>query len=231
MDTTEIRKRLDTLRWYFVKRGEKLEKALVDACRHVRPDVAQNTMVELLDLSRYRIVSDEVWQHIQADAELSVPVYTISTVFVKDAFLALANAPEEDMRFATGIEVGPRAYAITRLLQFKLSVRTIVAAEGDQASVNRVLIFLENAGHKLLFTFHIHPGRGPNATCPSSTDMDFARRLERGNYPVVHAVFCRQGYVRFFSYKRTFKVSLYGKGVEEVDENIYRLTSGDPVQG
>lgn len=231
MDAMEVRKRLDMLRWYFIKKGETLEQTLVDACRHVQPNTAQTVMTELLDVSRYRIVSDEAWKHLQADASPSVPVYSISSVFLRDAFSALANAPEEDMRFATGIEVGPRAYAITRLLQFKLSLRTVVAAEGDQVSVNKVLIFLHNAAHKLLATVHIHPGSGEHATLPSSTDLDFHRRLELGGYPVVGAIFCRRGFIRFFSHKRTFNISLYGKGVEAVSENVFKLTSIDPVQG
>jgi hypothetical protein len=118
-------------------------------------------------------------------------------------------------------------------MQFKLSVKSVVYAKGDQVSVNRALIYLYNHGHLLLNTWHIHPGRGSGANHPSGIDMDLHKRLESGSYPVVGAIFCREGYVRFFSYEREFKVSIYGSGVEviDADESLFKLTDISPVQG
>ncbi len=49
--------------------------------------------------------------------------------------------------------------------------------------------------------------------------------MEAGNYPVVGAIVNRKGYVRFFSYKRAFNVSVYGAGMEVIDEqsHVYKF--------
>jgi len=225
MDTTKIRNKLGIINDYLSKKYEGLERKLQEACRRCESSAAAAILPKLLEISSVRQVSEDALADVGTESE--VPVYMLSTIFVQDTFNTLTQGPEEDLRFATGLNVAPKTYAITRLLQFKLSLKSVISAEGDPASVNRVLIYLHNHDHKLYMTWHSHPGIGKGSTTPSSIDRDFHRRLELGNYPVIGAVCGRQGYVRFYSYKRPFKIVIHGKGMELIDEkqSLFKLNS------
>ena len=212
-----------TIQDYLVRTATKLETKLLEACRRIDEPTALGALTELLDVRHVKHVAEKMLATTPTTPE--VPTYMLSSLFIQDAVHSLTQDAEEDLRYATGFAVERNAYAITRLLEFELSRKTVVAAEGAQESVNRLMIFLHNHDHKLYMTWHSHPGSGPSSTAPSSTDLDFHRRLELGNYPVIGAIVSRQGYVRFFSYQRTFKVSIYGKGMEAVNEqqHLYKL--------
>ena len=214
---------------FLVRTATKLETRLLEACRRIDEPTALGTLAELLDVTHVKRASERALS--PPPNAPGVPTYMLSSLFIEDAIQLLTQGAEEDLRFATGLVVAPKTYAITRLLEFELRRRSVVAAEGEQESVNRLMIFLHNHDHKLFMTWHSHPGGGPSATAPSSTDMDFHRRLELGNYPVIGAIVSRQNYVRFFSYQRPFKVSIYGKGMEAVNEqqHLYKLHSGGTV--
>lgn len=231
MNIVKMREGLGRIQRFFTQASETLGRNLLTACERVDESAAKGIMSELLRVSEAKKVCEVAMADLGTESE--VPVYILSTMFVQDAFRLLTQGPEEDLRFATGLVTGPNILAVTRLLQFDMKLRSVIAAQGDQASVTRVLIYLHNHDHKLFMTWHSHPGSGKGATTPSSTDIDFHRRLELGGYPVIGAICSRQGYVRFFSYRRAFKVSVYGKGMEVIDEqhSIFRLTSISTVQG
>jgi len=231
MDKMTLEEGLGTVIKYLTESSIELEQALVKACRNVNEQEAKSIMPRLVKVHSVKRISEDAMA--AATVQADKPTYRISSLFLKDAFNALSGAPEEDMRFATGIVLGPNMYAVTRLMKFKLSIKSAVYAKGDQVSVNKVLIYLYHNGHLLLVTLHIHPGGGPEANYPSGIDMDLHKRLESGKYPVIGAIFCREGYVRFFSYEREFKVSIYGNGVEVIDanESLFKLTDIGPVQG
>ncbi len=69
-----------------------------------------------------------------------------------------------------------------------------------------------------------HPSRGINSNNPSSTDFSNQERLEKGNYKTIGGIFSRDGYLRFFSDKLQYKISISGKGVENVSKGVYKLT-------
>jgi hypothetical protein len=223
MRNTKLTKDLGVICEYLAQRVDKLERTLLDACRRTDEAGATGTLKELLDASRIKLVSEGAVAELPV--EPIVATYMLSSLTIQEACGALTTTADEDLRFATGLVVAPKTYAVTRLLQFQLKRKSAVYAEGDQEAVARLLIGLHNVDHKLFMTWHSHSGFGPESTHPSSTDNDFHRRLEAGNYPVIGGIVNRQGYVRFFSHKRPFKVSVCGKGVEVIDEQscIYKL--------
>ena len=220
-----IKSRMAIVRAYVVKMAEKAERSLLEACKRNDVDTAGATMAELLKMAAVRQAADEAFAAMPDTQEL--PTYHVSSIFLKKAAQALTRGPDEDLMFATGLMVSRNNYAITELLTFKLAAKSLVTAQGDQRDVTRVLIYLDQHNHKLFMTLHSHPGSGKDATHPSPIDRDFHRRLELGNYPTIGAIFDRQGYVRFYSYKMPFRVSVYGAGVEVVDEHdrIYKISS------
>ena len=225
METTKINKDAGIIYDYLAKTANKLESKLLDACRQSDEPAALGTLTELLDVSHIKRISESVMADIPN--ETTIPTYLLSTLTIQEACEVLTKTADEDLRFATGLVVAPMKYAVTRLLQFELKRKSAVAAEGEQQAVTRLLIGLHNHDHKLFMTWHSHPGSGANSTTPSPIDMDFHRRLEVGNYPVIGGIVNRQGYVRFFSYKRQFRISIYGKGMEVIDEqhNVFKLNT------
>lgn len=212
----------DLIYTYLAKRSNALEKQLIEACSDINKPKAAETLDELLDANHVKQVSEKLLTDYQSD---TVPTYMLSSLTIQEACDSLTRTRFEDMRFATGMAVQPLIFAITRLLQFELKRQSAVFAEGNQESVAKLLIGLHNANHKLYMTWHSHPGNSKESTDPSSTDLDFHRRLEAGDYPVIGGIVNREGYVRFFSYKRRFKISIYGNGLEVINEQskLYKL--------
>jgi hypothetical protein len=223
MNNTKLKKDVEVVHDYLARRVNQLEAKLLEACRQPDEPGARATLTDLLDASHVKRVSDTVVAELPD--EPTIATYMLSTLMIQEACSVLTKTGDEDLRFATGMAVEPLTYAVTRLLQFELKRQSVVAAEGEQQAVARLMIGLHNSDHKLFMTWHSHPGSGEGSTRPSSIDMGFHRRLESGNYPVIGAIVNRQGFVRFYSYKRPFKVLVYGKGVEVINEQsfLYKL--------
>jgi hypothetical protein len=155
-------------------------------------------------------------------SRVRVPLYIVSSLFLTESFHYLVKDPAEDMHFVTGCELGP-VRVLERLIDFDKSERTAVGVAGKPDSTHQALIGLEAKGHRLTAWMHSHPGTGPGATHPSSTDLGHQRRLEQGRYPAIGAIFCRDGCVRFFSADTPFRVEVFGAGVRRLDERVYQL--------
>ena len=97
----------------------------------------------------------------------------------------------------------------------------------DTRSTHRLLIKLEQFGHRLLAHFHSHPGKGADATRPSGTDRNFQERLESAGHIAVMAIFSRDGFIRFMRLDQNIDVQVYGAGVEQHEPGIYRLANID----
>jgi hypothetical protein len=83
-------------------------------------------------------------------------------------------------------------------------------------------ITLHEHGQALHAIFHSHPF--PGRPTPSGVDWRLQEVLDKGGYPAIQAVFSQDGYIRFFA-KRPFVVTVFGTGVECVDQDnfLYRL--------
>jgi len=151
----------------------------------------------------------------------SLPNYRVGSLFIKDSFNFLNQGADESLHFITGIEVDGKK-VLNRIIELNLENQNPCFARAGSNSVRKALMHLSIHGFCLLGYFHIHPGKGPSATCPSGIDLNMDRLLFRGGYESLGAIFSRDGFVRFYSSKE-FNVRIYGKGVEQVDKNIYRI--------
>lgn len=149
------------------------------------------------------------------------PAYVLSSLFLQDCFNFLNRQEEESMHFVTGVEIG-ETKILDRIVPFKISMRSVVGAQGDSIDVNRVLIQMDELKLKLLGYFHIHPGCGPNSNFPSVVDQNLENLLERGNYQAIGAIFSRDGFIRFHS-PRHLNIQIYGEGVEKINDRLYHL--------
>ena len=125
-------------------------------------------------------------------------------------------------------EDSKQAFAITQLVTFKLAEKSRVGATPDPTSQLAALTELDQRGERLLAVLHSHPGRGAGATMPSSVDRATQDGLEKMGYPTIGAIFSRDGFVRFFSVNRRFRVAVSGAGVEPAGDRIFRLADVAP---
>jgi proteasome lid subunit RPN8/RPN11 len=153
----------------------------------------------------------------------AVPRYLVAARFLREAHAAVTPTPNEGLTGVTGPEDGKGIFALERLVTFALAEASPVHAVPDPVSQSDALMALTGAGEQLLATFHSHPGRGPDATHPSKTDLSTQAQLERLGYPAIGAIFSRDGYARFYSKDRAFAVVVSGKGSEKVGDNLFRL--------
>jgi len=150
--------------------------------------------------------------------------FLVSSLFLWECLRELTADSREQFFFITGAEVNG-ILTLDQKCGFEHVVRTSVGVEGELKSTHALLCKLEKFNHRLLGHFHSHPGHGIGSTVPSPTDRGFQERLERGGYPAVAAIFSRDGYVRFFRLDHNFELQVHGKGVEEIEPNVFHLTN------
>jgi hypothetical protein len=154
--------------------------------------------------------------------------YTVSSLFLYESFKKLTADKDEQFFFVTGTERAG-ALILDQWAEFAHQKRTMMGVTADVRSTHKLLIRLEQFGHRLLGHFHSHPGNGPSSTHPSGTDENFQRRLENAGHLAVMAIFSRDGFVRFVRIDGSPEIEIYGTGVEEHnhEHSIYRLTDID----
>ena len=212
--------------WLQLKKGkekmedeiEKMSLRIACACRNYKAAKAKKIFRRILLISK--LYKDT--KGLMSDLSRGKPIYVVSSLFLHDSFNYLnKDADLESLHFVTGIQIS-NLIILDRMVHFELEIQNCVFASGNPNSVSKVLIELNEHAHKLLGYFHIHPGQGQETTFPSSTDLKFQKLLGRGHYPVIGAIFSRDGYVRFFSSK-DFEIETYGNGVEKINGNLFRL--------
>jgi proteasome lid subunit RPN8/RPN11 len=152
--------------------------------------------------------------------------YALSSLFLHESFKKLTPGPEEEFFFITGNEVDG-VFVLDQWAEFSHQKRSIVGVTADTRSTHKLLIKLEQFGHRLLGHFHSHPGNGPDSTNPSGIDENFQRRLESAGHVAVMAIFSRDGFVRFVRLDENIEIEIYGEGVEQHAPGIFRLINFD----
>lgn len=150
--------------------------------------------------------------------------YAVSSLFLHESFTKLTADQNEEFFFITGNEIDG-VFVLDQWAEFAHQKRSIVGVTADARSTHRLLIKLEQFGHRLLAHFHSHPGNGPGATSPSGIDENFQRRLESAGHVAVMAIFSRDGFIRFVRLDQNIEIEIYGQGVEKHAPGIYRLTN------
>ena len=154
----------------------------------------------------------------------AAPRYLIEYKFLKRAFRKLTSDGSERMVLVTGPELDSGIFVLSRMIEPETSRRSACGVEPDFGNMIDTLSEMEEEdGARLIACFHSHPGTGRSATGPSGIDIGTQERLERGGYPAVGAIFSRDGWVRFYSVDRKFRVEVTGKGGEARGEKIFKL--------
>jgi hypothetical protein len=161
----------------------------------------------------------------EADAEASASTsYVAGSWFLYDCHTYLTQRQPEWLHYVTGVRVqGVRT--LDRIVGFALAEQSMTYVRGDEEASRDALCDIAERGHFLHGAFHSHRAKGPGSISPSQTDIRHQERLERGRYPVVSAIFSEDGYIRFFTLHRPFAVAIFGTGVEQIDDALFKLTA------
>jgi hypothetical protein len=152
--------------------------------------------------------------------------YTVSSLFLYESFKKLTADKDEEFFFITGNVIND-TFVLDQWAEFAHQKRSMVGVTADTRSTHKLLIKLEQFGHRLLAHFHSHPGNGADATNPSGIDESYQRRLESAGHVAVMAIFSRDGFIRFIRLDQNIDIEIYGNGVEKHAPGIYRLTNLD----
>lgn len=128
--------------------------------------------------------------------------------------------------YVTGIKVGENTYVLTELLEMEMEEATPIRAFVSAREAGDVLIRLHNHGMIPVAMGHSHPGEGgPDTVVPSVTDHVCFRRLEQAGSKAIGIIVSRDGYVRFFSATRDFKIKTHGNKIHKVEthEHTYKV--------
>jgi len=152
-------------------------------------------------------------------------IFLFDSLFLKDCHAMLtAEKRQESLVYATGIL--SKGVAIPqKLIPLLLAERSGVHAKADPASSHQALVSLEETGHALLAVLHTHPWNGPAAAFGSAIDFATQEAYERQGYPCIGGVFTLDGYVRFFTKRKLPRIIVYGGGIENHGNGLYRIRS------
>lgn len=169
---------------------------------------------------------DQIEAEAKAKSSTATPRFAVSSLFLHESFKKLTADQDEEFFFITGTEI-EGTFVLDQWAEFAHQKRSMLGVTADHGSTHRLLIKLEQFGHRLLASFHSHPGIGPASTHPSGTDEGYQKRLESAGHIAVMAIFSRDGFVRFLRMDHAFEIDIYGQGVERHADNVFRLTNFD----
>jgi hypothetical protein len=170
----------------------------------------------------------------QQPVKQDIPTYVISSWFLADCAAYLLSHPDgfELLHLVTGSKISASQRTLDRMIKVPLEAYSPASARADQQELQKLLIEFSGWGHTLHGLFHSHPGVGKGATQPSGVDLGTQKLYEQGGYPLVGAIFSRDGYVRFFA-SHPIAISVFGAGVEQHDEHVFKIQTLErhlPVQ-
>jgi hypothetical protein len=217
---------LEEKRESLVEKRKRLLKHFTAAAENGQSQRMKGLCRRLEQTNEFLSTLDKIQAETKPIPDPSVRHYSVSSFFLQECFKHLTADREEQFVFITGPEMDGML-VLDQKIEFEHQKRSLVGVVGNMSATHRLLIKLEQFGHRLLAHFHSHPGNGLESTRPSGTDEGFQRRLETAGYPTVAAIFSRDGYIRFFRLDNNFEVTIHGKGVQSLGNYTYKLTQLD----
>lgn len=209
-----------------IKKNKKLIletlKEYVHACRKLESKDADRLNEKLKGLYIIRNVLEGI-----PEPEIhrnEIPTYECSSIYLNDINDNLVDGiGVENICYCTGVENElTNTFVPTKILTPELAEQSLISARGTGASTKNLMLLLDKYEHTMILHCHSHPGTGPSSTHPSSVDIRCHSDLEKF-YPVIGLIFSQDRYFRAFSVNRKFEIKIFGEGVEEHGNNIFRL--------
>ena len=205
---------LDRERQRLLTKRSKLLRVFSDAAERGKGRQLEKVYTQIRESNAFLEILRAISAGELAAAPTGLQRYVVSSLFLRTCFDKLTADQNEPFFFITGAEIAG-AFIMDQMAEFTHQERTPVGVVADLPSTHRLLIRLEQFGHKFIGHFLSHPGIGPRATNPSGTAGHLA----------VMAIFSRDGFIRFIRLDGNFEIKIYGEGVEQHGPGIYRLTN------
>jgi hypothetical protein len=149
MNTSHLEEKKKTI----LTKREKLIEQFIGAAR-----ARQGTARICLDIRRTNDFLATLDQ-IVAENTRDVRRYAVSSLFLCESYKKLTADKDEQFFFVTGSEV-EGVHVLDQCAEFAHQRRSRLGVVADFPSTHKLLIKLEQFGHKFLAHFHSHPGSG-----------------------------------------------------------------------
>jgi len=222
-----IRSNLQIERQRLLKKREVLLEAFTLAANNGKEKRLSELFLKIRQTNEFLKSLEQIGSGSQ-DSPSGRRRYAVSSLFLHESFKKLTADRDEEFFFITGNEIDG-VFVLDQWAEFAHQKRSMLGVTADTRSTHKLLIKLEQFGHRLLAHFHSHPGNGADATSPSGIDENFQKRLEGAGHVAVMAIFSRDGFVRFIRLDHNLEIEIHGSGVERHAPGIYRLTNLDPA--
>jgi hypothetical protein len=222
----EVLEQIQSERQLLLKKREALLKSFTNAATGGKQKRMSSLFIRICQTNQFLKSLDQI---ASSKPELAAGKrrYAVSSLFLHESFKKLTADRDEEFFFITGNEIDG-VFVLDQWAEFAHQKRSVVGVIADTRSTHKLLIKLEQFGHRLLAHFHSHPGNGPDSTQPSGIDENFQKRLESAGHVAVMAIFSRDGFIRFIRMDhRDIDIEIYGEGVEKHAPGIYRLKNLD----
>jgi hypothetical protein len=229
-DAFDIYKRLNATKKRALTSGSTATDAIADAVQRGNRAAADQHIVRLQHIFDVIETVDDASRALLAVYPQAIPAsgpastYVVSAWFLTQCAEMLLADPQghERLHFVTGVRVGV-SRTLDRMVPVPIESQSAIHATADQTAAQQALLELDTWGHTVHGLFHSHPGQGKDATRPSSTDLATHERYERGGYPLIGAIVVRDGFVRFFSHRADFSITVFGEGVQQIEARLFHL--------
>jgi hypothetical protein len=104
-----------------------------------------------------------------------------------------------------------------------LQEASAVYARTDVCSSSDIETELVNRGLEVHAIGHSHPGRGLSATTPSGIDTNCLGKIQKNGSDAIGFIVTRDGYVRFFTVHKPFRVIVQGNGATRIADDVYKI--------
>jgi hypothetical protein len=176
-------------------------------------------------LKRHRLKRFKITEKVPVE---SFPqTFILESFFIRELIAMLTPGQNEEMHFLTGPKIGPIRIVSRWARPVSLDRQSPVFVRATAKSVADVLIPIIEQGAELHIIAHSHPGSGPGATTPSSTDIGCLAKLQKSGSAAIGLIVTRDNCVRFFSVSTNFHVMVLGTGVKEVSKNVFTTSRQD----
>jgi hypothetical protein len=226
MENQLVIEHLETERQRMLKKRQAFVEDFTRAAASSSQKRLSTLFVKIRQTNHFLASLDQIQAKSKPETGTGRRRYAISSLFLHESFRLLTADQDEQFFFITGSEV-EGVHVLDQRAEFAHEKRTMVGVTGELRATHKLLIKLEQFGHRLLGHFHSHPGRGEDATRPSGTDENFQKRLEDAGHTAVMAIFSRDGYIRFIRLDHNLEIEVHGNGIEKQASGVYRLTNID----
>lgn len=204
--------------------GKKVSQEIFETVFESDPERTQMLLEKLHHLSDIYHLTEKIITQAQDNGKNNhQPTFAVGTKFLYDCYEYLTSMGKNEVfHYVTGMRLG-NVLTLDNMQKVKLKEQSYCGAVTEEQSTAEAIITMDKFGHTLHATFHSHP---VGITQPSTTDLDDLRGLFQGGHKLIGAIFTMDGFIRFYS-PLPFELIIYGKGVEKINENFYKLTKNN----